>query len=147
MLYLLLSLYSLLHFKIILRTTASSSDEEFSTAFTHGRNIRENSFDDQIPLEISRYVVITGEILNYFNSGNLIGCLLMMFNNIENSKFLGRLPGVINRSVNLYDPLPPPDGTNPYATHIAGPIEGNIFDLQGLLDRVPVCKILNFRWM
>ncbi|CAG8513228.1 9889_t:CDS:10 [Diversispora eburnea] len=94
---------------------ASLSDKEFSAAFVHGRQIRENLFDDQIPLDISRYIIVS-----------------------ENSKFLGRLPAVVNRSINLYDPLPPPDGTNPYSVHTAGPIDGNIIDIQRLLGRVPV---------
>ncbi|RHZ78146.1 hypothetical protein Glove_167g94 [Diversispora epigaea] len=97
---------------------ASLSDKEFSAAFVHGRKIRENLFDDQIPLDISRYIIVS-----------------------ENSKFLGRLPAVANRSINLYDPLPPPDGTNPYSVHTVGPIDGNIIDLQRFLGRVPNANV------
>ncbi|CAG8526705.1 16479_t:CDS:10, partial [Funneliformis caledonium] len=71
---------------------ASLNDEEFTQAFSYGKNLRENSFNEQIPLNLSRYIVIS-----------------------ENSKFLAYLPEeVTSGDINLHDPLPPPDGVSPY---------------------------------
>ncbi|CAG8716138.1 10228_t:CDS:2, partial [Acaulospora morrowiae] len=102
---------------------ASLTDDEFSEAFVHGREIRENLFENQIPLEVCRYIVVS-----------------------ENSKFLGRLPSIVNHGINLYDPLPPPDGTNPYTEQVANmnnPNSGNIFeiDLQRFLGRMPNANV------
>ncbi|CAG8596229.1 12452_t:CDS:2, partial [Acaulospora morrowiae] len=102
---------------------ASLTDDEFSDAFVHGREIRENLFENQIPLEVSRYIVVS-----------------------ENSKFLGRLPSIVNHGINLYDPLPPPDGTNPYTEQVANmnnANSGNIFeiDLQRFLGRMPNANV------
>ncbi|CAG8451110.1 3284_t:CDS:10 [Funneliformis mosseae] len=71
---------------------ASLNDEEFIQAFSYGNILRENSFNEQIPLNLSRYIVIS-----------------------ENSKFLAYLPEeVTSGDINLHDPLPPPDGVSPY---------------------------------
>ncbi|CAI2164312.1 16085_t:CDS:10 [Funneliformis geosporum] len=70
---------------------SSLNDEEFSQALLYGKNLRENSFNEQIPLNLSRYIVVS-----------------------ENSKFLAYLPEVTSGDINLHDPLPPPDGVSPY---------------------------------
>ncbi|CAB4487936.1 DUF654-domain-containing protein [Rhizophagus irregularis] len=69
----------------------SLGDEEFAKALSYGKNLRENSFNEQIPLNLSRYIVVS-----------------------ENSKFLAYLPEVTSRDIDLHDPLPPPDGVSPY---------------------------------
>ncbi|GET01900.1 transcription factor 25 [Rhizophagus clarus] len=69
----------------------SLSDEEFAKALSYGKNLRENSFNEQIPSNLSRYIVVS-----------------------ENSKFLAYLPEVTSRDIDLHDPLPPSDGVSPY---------------------------------
>lgn len=69
--------------------------------------------------------------------------------NIENSKFISQLPEISDREINLYDPLPPPDGISPYGTRNTSAFTRisdfeNVLvdDLRTFLDRVPVSALL-----
>lgn len=73
------------------------------------------------------------------------------FFEIENSKFLAYLPEVTNRDINLYDPLPPPDGVSPYDEYSESSTHANTdwenilaVDLRRFLGRVPVGIITTF---
>lgn len=39
---------------------ACLTHDEFNEAFDHGKNIRENLYNDSIPLDLSRYIVVSG---------------------------------------------------------------------------------------
>ncbi|CAG8461969.1 13926_t:CDS:10 [Cetraspora pellucida] len=86
---------------------ACLTHDEFNGAFDHGKNIRENLFNDPIPLDLSRYIVVS--------------------------------------EINLYDPLPPPDGISPYRTQNTSSAFTRISDFENVLvddlrtflDRVP----------
>ncbi|RIB04235.1 transcriptional repressor TCF25-domain-containing protein [Gigaspora rosea] len=99
---------------------ACLTDVEFNEALEHGKNIRKNLFNGPVSLDLSRYIVVS-----------------------ENSKFISSLPEIANREINLYDPLPPPDGISPYEntsstfTRIADFENVLADDLRTFLDRVP----------